>query len=137
MVTEILVPYDGSDCAARGVEHALDAFPDAELTVLRVVDPLDAVGVDRSEAPLEVEREGGSPAGTVPDVVPDVRVSDVEIVVEPGVPAATIVEYASAHDPDAIVMGSHDRSPIERVLFGTVSGTVADHAPVPVTQVPA
>jgi nucleotide-binding universal stress UspA family protein len=136
MGTEVLVPDDGSGGATRGVEHALETFPDATVTLLRVVDPLGVPGVDRSAAPLAVDREPEDETVDVPDVVPAERASAVETVVEPGVLAPAIVEYARTHDPDVIVMGVPDRSRVARAVFGTVAGTVDDETPVPVTRVP-
>jgi nucleotide-binding universal stress UspA family protein len=136
MGTRVLVPDDGSGCAARGVEHALETFPDATVTLLRVVDPLGTRGVDRSEAPLAVERDAETGAVDVPDTVPANRESDIEAVVEPGTPAPTIVEYARTHDPDVVVMGVPDRSRVARAVFGTVAGTVDEELSVPVTRVP-
>lgn len=137
MVTRVLVPSDGSDCASRGIERALERFPDAQLTVLRVVTPITTVGVDESDAPLEVEADGDSdsPGDTVPGCVPPDREEDVRTVVEPGVPTPTILEYARSHDVDELVMGTHDRSWLGRLILGTVSGTVAENAPVPVELV--
>jgi nucleotide-binding universal stress UspA family protein len=139
MVTQVLVPSDGSDCAARGVERALERFPDAQVTVLRVVAPVDAAGIQASDAPLKVETDADTdtPGGAVARCIPSDREVDVRTVVEPGVPASTIVEYARANDVDAIVMGSNDRSSLDRLLLGTVSGTVAKNAPVPVELVTA
>lgn len=137
MVTHVLVPHDGSDCADRGVERALERYPDGRVTVLRVVDPVSHPGLDGSDAPLDVPLE--STATGAADVTPNPaspnRAEAVRTVVEPGVPAPTIVEYAAEHDTDAIVMGTRDRGPVSRLVFGSVSGTVADLAPVPVQRV--
>lgn len=137
MVTRVLVPSDGSDCASRGVERALERFPDAQLTVLRVVTPIGAAGVDESDAPLDVEAgdETDTPGDSVAGCVPPDREEDVRTVVEPGIPAPTILEYARSHDVDELVMGTHDRSWLGRLVLGTVSGTVAENAPIPVELV--
>lgn len=137
MATKVLVPSDGSDCAARGVERALERFPDAQVTVLRVVAPIDAAGIEESDAPLDVEASADTdiPDDAVSRCIPADREVDIRTVVEPGVPAPTIVEYARSNDVDAIVMGSNDRSSLGRLLLGTVSGTVAENAPVPVELV--
>ena len=137
----VLVPLDGSPLAEAALEHALAVF-DCRITVLNVVTPLDAAmsegGVlevdesrreaaeDRADAVLERARERADVAGRT-----------VETAVRTGDPAETIVEYATGHDVDQIVMGSHGeaQSAIARRLLGTVATTVVGEAPVPVTVV--
>lgn len=53
MARHVLVPYDGSERAERGLERAVDRFPDATVTVLSVLDPMTPEGRDRSTAPIE------------------------------------------------------------------------------------
>jgi len=52
-----------------------------------------------------------------------------------GHPAEQICDYASEHAVDLIVIGSHGRSGFGRMLLGSVSNAVANHAPCPVTIV--
>ena len=49
--------------------------------------------------------------------------------------AEEICGYAEREAVDLIVIGSHGRSGIKRVLLGSVSNAVANHAPCPVTIV--
>ena len=49
--------------------------------------------------------------------------------------AAEIVEYAKGHNIDLIVMGTHGRSAVERLLIGSVAETVVRKAPCPVLTV--
>lgn len=80
-------------------------------------------GEDRARATLE------SSAGEVPwnQVVHEIR---------RGVNAApTILEYAAEHDADLIVMGSHGRRGVRRLLLGSVTEEVVRLAPCPVLVV--
>ncbi len=49
----------------------------------------------------------------------------IEIKILHGDPAERLVEYAEFSDCDLIVMGSHTRGELKRVLLGSVSGSVA------------
>jgi len=52
-----------------------------------------------------------------------------------GTPAWTIVEYATAHDIDLIVMGTHGRGGMAHLLMGSVAEHVLRTAPCPVLTV--
>jgi nucleotide-binding universal stress UspA family protein len=45
-----------------------------------------------------------------------------------GDPGASVIEAADAEGADVIVVGSHDRGPIGRLLLGSVSSYVVGHA---------
>lgn len=48
----VIVPFDGSAHAERGLEHAIEHHPYAAITVLSIVDPLSRAGGALSDAPL-------------------------------------------------------------------------------------
>jgi nucleotide-binding universal stress UspA family protein len=60
---------------------------------------------------------------------------EVETAVGFGSPARTILDYVDEHGVDHVVMGSHGRSGISRLLVGSVAETVVRRAPCPVTIV--
>jgi nucleotide-binding universal stress UspA family protein len=134
----VLVPVDGSEPSDDALVYALEQFDDAEIVVINVMDPVDSAtawgpGVaddwlsaseERSETILE-EAEA---------IAEDVdRTVETDSVV--GRPAHTIVEYADEHDIDHILLGSHGRDGLSRVLLGSVAETVVRRASVPVTVV--
>src|SRR5690606_26324139 len=53
-----------------------------------------------------------------------------------GEPADAILGVADAWRPDVIVVGSHRRSGLDRVMLGSVSGPIVRRAPCPVEVVP-
>jgi nucleotide-binding universal stress UspA family protein len=54
-----------------------------------------------------------------------------------GRPAREIVSYASRHDIDMIVLGTHGRTGVSRAVLGSVSEAVVRRARCPVLTVPA
>ncbi|MFH1090361.1 MAG: universal stress protein [Pseudomonadota bacterium] len=52
-----------------------------------------------------------------------------------GDPAEEIINYAQAEGMDLIVMGTHGRKGLERILFGSVAEHVVKNSPVPVLTV--
>lgn len=52
-----------------------------------------------------------------------------------GLPVKRILEVVASEDPAIVVMGSHAREGLSRLLHGSVAEEVAKHSPVPVTIV--
>ncbi|MGQ4555867.1 universal stress protein [Halobellus sp. GM3] len=140
MYDRILVPTDGSECADRAVDHAIDIASQygAELRVLSVIDARDmshsapAISIEQVEKALRERAE--SVIGDVADRAEEAGVS-VITAVEPGIPDDVVVEYANEHDCDLIVMGTHGRTGLERYLLGSVTERTVRRADVPVLTV--
>lgn len=60
---------------------------------------------------------------------------DANMVVVIGVPFLEIIRYASDHNVDLIVLGTHGRGPILHMLLGSVAERVVRKAPCPVLTV--
>lgn len=149
MYERILVPTDGSDAAEAAVDHAVDLAEryGARLHALYVVD-IDAVSfslgteqVDRIRAGhfgemAELEERARAATGRVADAARD-RGVEVEEHFAAGRPHAVIADTAEALDSDLVVIGSHGRSGIKRVLLGSVTERVlrSTHRPVLVVDV--
>ena len=132
----VLVPVDGSGPSDDALAYALDQFGSAEITAVYVMDPVDGAttwgpgsGDDwlsaaerRAEEVLESAREQATAT--------DTAVATASVV---GRPARAIVDYAEDNDIDHIVVGSHGRSGVSRMLLGSVAETVVRRSPVPVT----
>ena len=141
MTLHVLVAYDDSSQAEAALEFVLDSFPDAHVTLLTVVDPVDTGTRRRITLPpfgdqwLERARENARTA--LEDAVDRVRdadaAGDVDTAIEVGRPANVIVGYAEEHAVDHVVMGSHGRSGVTRILLGSVAEAVIRRSPVPVT----
>ncbi|MFB6228777.1 MAG: universal stress protein [Halobacteriales archaeon] len=134
----VLVPVDGSQQAEEAVDHADSAFPDAEIVLIHVIDPIDAGYDPESVVPGYSEDWYASREERAEELFEETRERmgrEFETTVEVGRPARKIVEYAKAEDIDHIVMGSHGRSGVARILLGSVAETVVRRSPVPVTVV--
>ncbi|WP_336002785.1 universal stress protein [Halorientalis halophila] len=139
--TQVLVPLDGSPLAKEALGHALETF-DCPVTVLNVVTPLDESMSEGGMLETDEDRREGARerASRLVEGARD-RAGDgdrdVEIVVETGDPAETILETAESRDADHVVMGGHggSQSGIASRLLGTVATTVVGEAPVTVTVV--
>ncbi|WP_158055381.1 universal stress protein [Halorussus halophilus] len=136
MYERILVPTDGSETAERAVEEALGVAEkfDADVQTLYVVDT-DAVEV--SLGAEQVDRIRAGRFGEMDDLEARAheateyvaeqgreRGIDVEEHFRGGQPHRVIANFADDHDVDLVVMGSHGRSGVKRMLLGSVTERV-------------
>ena len=139
MYDRILVPTDGSTEGERAVEYAFDLarLHDAEIYAIYVVNaasygglPMETAWDGISDA---LREEGQEAVDRVKELAPD-DVS-VETAVLEGTPSRVIVEEASPENCDLVVMGTHGRGGIDRLLLGSVTERVVRSATVPVLTV--
>jgi nucleotide-binding universal stress UspA family protein len=135
MAKRVLVPVDGSVQSEAALEFVAEEWPDADVVLLTVINPADAVS-KRSALPTGAEKwyEGAREEAheTLDELAATVDTA-VERRVVVGRPATTIVE--AAEDVDHVVVGSHGRTGLSRVVLGSVAEAVARRSPVPVTIV--
>ena len=139
--TQILVPTDfsqPSDAAQLYATMLADAF-EATLHLLHVIpDPLDlGWAVDAADLPQLLERtERAVHERLQKGVTPGLgQKHPTRIAVDTGAPASKILEYASQHGIDLIVMGTRGRGTVERVWVGSVTQGVLHHATCPVVSI--
>ncbi|MBX0324681.1 universal stress protein [Halomicroarcula sp. F13] len=137
MYEHILFPTDGSDTAESVLDYACDVATahDATLHVLHVADTnRDSVTDVRGEIVDVLEQAGERVVEATVDRVTD-RGVDAEGEVLQGDPSLTIADYAGEYGMDLVVMPTHGRRGLERVLLGSVTERVLNAAPVPVLVV--
>jgi nucleotide-binding universal stress UspA family protein len=138
-MSEILLAYDGSEPAEHALSVVFDRFDPDVVTVLFVFDPAEA-GYDAPDpfgTDTELEQLATTRAEEVfanLDVPPDSETA-VRTAHEIGHPARTIVEYSDADAVDHVVIGSHGRAGVSRLLLGSVAEKIVRRSPVPVTVV--
>ncbi|QLC35014.1 universal stress protein (plasmid) [Halarchaeum sp. CBA1220] len=138
-VERVLVPTDGSGYAEAAARDAITLAGETSsaLHVVHAVDP-GTFAAELSTSTLEAfENAGKEAVAAIADAAESDGVRDVETAVLTGSPVTTIVEYASEHDVDCIVMGTHGRTGVSRVLLGSVAARVVRLADVPVLVVPS
>ncbi|SFR34874.1 universal stress protein [Halogeometricum limi] len=140
MGERVLVPFDGSPLSQRALEHALTTYDD-DVLVFYVVDPLLAVyeaetkGLAAAEAWSEEMAEVTADVRAAAREIADAHDAAVTTEVVTGRPARAILAYVADHAIDHVVMGSHGRSGISRLVLGSVAEQVMRQSPVPVTIV--
>ncbi|HKM91785.1 MAG TPA: universal stress protein [Candidatus Acidoferrales bacterium] len=133
----ILLAVDGSKFSEAAVEAVLAQCVrrGTEVAVLYVAEELAAFGYPAGVC----EKQKRLAPALVRRVAEKLRAAGflVTTLVSEGEPAEEIVDAAADWDADLIVLGSHGRKGLERFLLGSVSETVARHAPCSVEIVRA
>jgi nucleotide-binding universal stress UspA family protein len=142
----ILVPVDGSPTSARGVAEAIKLAQDggAKLLLLHVVEEYAILGIPEAGASIGPVLDALNRAGriTLAKIERGARRLGVRAetkLVEDfsGRVANAIVDQAKRWRADVIVMGTHGRRGLNRVLLGSDAEIVVRYSPVPVLLVPA
>jgi nucleotide-binding universal stress UspA family protein len=147
MYTNILLSTDGSDVAKKGVKHgiALAKALNAKVTVIAVTEPLSAAdyGSEGWIPPQEMfdsfDAARKERAGKVLDearaMAEQIGIS-VELLHVPNAhPATAIIETAKSRGCDLIVMASHGRRGLRKLLLGSQTSEVLVDGSVPVLVV--
>jgi len=129
----VLVATDGSKQCRTAVERAID-FAGSYGGDISVVSIVDVPPEFYAEAPQVVEDLVHKAQGYVEDVKKQAEALSVkaETFVREGEAYQAIVELAKARDANIIVMGSHGRTGLKRLLMGSVAEKVIGYAPCPV-----
>ena len=140
MFTRILVPTDFSEPSDAAVQYARTVATKfgGTLHLLHVIeDPYRAAYASEVYVPelaglredLLADARARMDASLTPTDVSMLHASTEALI---GSPAWTIVEYASGHGIDLIVMGTHGRGGVSHLLMGSVAEKVVRTASCPV-----
>jgi nucleotide-binding universal stress UspA family protein len=140
----VLLPTDFSGCANYALPYAAAIARAVNATVicLNVVEPIvPAVGYSGMVEAMPIaemsEQMEDSAERELPDVLncEELRGLKVEEVIGHGDAAAEIVRVADEHEADLIVISSHGRTGLGRIIFGSTAEAVVRHARCPVLVV--
>jgi Universal stress protein UspA and related nucleotide-binding proteins len=143
-MTRVLVPVDDEEHARQGCDLATELFPGETLLLMHVINPANAAGYSPEPGVPGVAedwyaREETEAEECLEELSAHIEQCDddatVDYSIEVGQPAQIIVEQIEQGDLDHVVMGSHGREGISRLLLGSVAETVVRKSPVPVTVV--
>ena len=139
MPRHVLVPVDGSPQSLQAIGFVSAEWDDVDVTLLHVINPVQA-GYRAGVLPSGSEEWFREAKSEAEEILDEARAQlevdgDVETAIEVGRPAATIVEEARERGVDHVVVGSHGREGMSRILLGSVAEAVVRRSPVPVTVV--
>jgi nucleotide-binding universal stress UspA family protein len=141
MYKRILAPLDGTRISEHIARHIKaiakgDNLPDVFL--LRVLEPTTQISEssdektqDRKERGFETARKNLSQIAE--DLQKEGIIPTIDVI--EGVPADKILEYIKTKNIDLVIMGTHGRSGVSRLMMGSVAEKVLRQSPVPVLVV--
>jgi nucleotide-binding universal stress UspA family protein len=142
MEGRVLLPLDENEHGRRAYEYAVELFPDSTFVLLHVINPSDAsVSVDGTmpsfpEGWYEQQQAHAEKAFEEVEEMAAADGIETEQVIEVGKPARKIVDVIEAENIDHIVMSTHGRQGVSRLLLGSTAETVVRCSSVPVTIAP-
>lgn len=143
MYQKILVATDGSPLSKKAVTSAIElaALAGAELVALKVVPRYPqsyfegGLALQAAEV-TKVEQQWADAAQAVVDAVQKAAmtkgVKTKAVTVKSDLVSEAVIATAKKHKCDLIVMASHGRRGIKRLLLGSETQLVLTHSPVPV-----
>ena len=141
---QILLPTDFSGCANYALPYAatIARATNAKIVCVHVVEPVvPAVGYTGLAEPMPIadisEQLEDSAERQLPKLAEceECEGLEVEEVITHGDAAAEIVRVAAEQDVDLIVISSHGRTGLGRMIFGSTAEAVVRHASCPVLVV--
>jgi nucleotide-binding universal stress UspA family protein len=140
MFEKILVTVDGSSASQKAIEKAVGiakAFNSA-VTIVSVIDSYAFSGVSVDFAYGQPEYQQAASAESKASIAAAQQQFDAagigaeSVVVDGQAIFRGILETAASTHADLIVMGSHGRKGLEKLVLGSVASQVLSHAHVPV-----
>ncbi len=141
MYKHILIATDGSELAGKAVNAGLQLAKalNANATAVTVTEPWPAYTMGGVEIafPLDEYEKSAAQGATrtlaaVDDLAKQIAVSCNSIHVKDQYPADGILDAAESQGCDLIVMASHGRRGLGRLLLGSAAVSVLTHSTVPV-----
>ena len=143
MYQHILIATDGSEISGKAVRQglALAKAVGARATVITVSEPFPnfqsefASGEVVKQHQSAQQKEAGSYLASAMKAADEIGITAGTLHVADSHPAEAILDAAMAQDCDLIVMGSHGRRGLGRLLLGSKTYEVVSHGHVPVLVV--
>lgn len=145
MTKRVLVAYDGTPQAEEALEFAADEWGDQEITLLYVINPVEAgysAGVGIPSGGEEWFEQAKADAEELFEEANAAFGGELRTETAVGRPPQAIVEVAAGESDDVdapefdhLVIGSHGRTGVSRMLLGSVAEKVVRESPIPVTVV--
>jgi nucleotide-binding universal stress UspA family protein len=128
----VVVPVDLSGPSMDAVDKAVALAGAPNVYVLSVLEPLTAVEPGVIFGTVNDAERSAAVRATVERRLAERGIEGVNVEIRTGPPGLTICDYAGEVGADLIVLSSHGRTGLRRLLIGSVAEVVVRHATVAV-----
>ena len=129
----VVVPVDFSSQSVEAIRTAQEMVESpAGLHLIHVVLPLTAISVGEAWVAEDVESRLSAAREYLAKYLRENAISGVTAVVWEGDPGLQIAEYATSVKADLVVIPSHGRHGVQRLLLGSVAERVLRHVECPI-----
>jgi len=148
MYSNILISTDGSELAQRGVDHGLSLAKalGAKVTIITVTEPIPfpagAAGAGWVPTTSDIERYEQAQKEHAEQLLGTIRQQTEKLGLEAKFihapdnwPAEAIIQAAKSEGSNLIVMASHGRRGLGRLILGSQASEVLSTSPIPVLVV--
>jgi nucleotide-binding universal stress UspA family protein len=138
MHKRILIPTDGSDVSKKAISEGIELAKKYNAKVIGafILDinafNLMDVGAEEFERIRIAHFDKGKKALETLEKIAFKHGVKIETVLREGEPAKEILNIAKEHDTDLIVIGTHRRKGLKKLISGSVSNKFLHKAPCPV-----
>jgi nucleotide-binding universal stress UspA family protein len=138
---KILIAVDGSEYCVTAAKKGLELSHQlhAKAALLFVVDTSKALGnvdagITHEQALIVLKKEAEQ---TLDQLAAEYNGADLVKLMPEGHPREEILKAAEVWDADLIVIGTHGRSGLMRLLLGSTAEYIVRHSKIPVMVVPS
>ncbi len=133
MFTKIAVPLDGSKLAEKALPYAtkLASLLNGGLTLIRVAENNQPEAGKAHASPSTVD-EYLKEVKKIIVLGKHLKATDIDTVILNGEPVKQLGEYIESGKADMLVMTTHGRGVLPRLLLGSVAAKLLEHAPIPI-----
>ena len=132
MYKKIVLAVDGSEVSKNALRHAVELAKqnNGTLIAVYVIPPIDVLDIEtfKPDSLMRGLRQEGEKILSEVRELAEKKGVNVQTRLEEGIPFEKICEVAQDSGADIIVMGSHGRTGIGKVLIGSVTERVISRA---------
>lgn len=133
---KIIVGDDGSEFAGKALEKVIELAKkeDMEIVVVYAIEDFCPIGVTELDCNVVREiqmKEAQNIVDRALQRIKDAGVSGRDVT-KVGRPADVIIESAKKENAEMIVVASHGKHGIRKVVLGSVTARVVEYSPIPV-----
>lgn len=134
---KIVLPWDFSKHAHMALEYAMHRFTSNDILALCVLKPPNPYESGMNWGPQALDQARASCTAEFFESVEYAQDSGLQFFAEFGEPATQIANFAKQHEADFIVISTHGRTGVVKLLMGSVAQKLSSESDTPIILLPA